>query len=411
MKRRTAILTLSYCLALAAALGLYGFLQRSRGDRAADESRYRSDYAFEELCRAAGELDTALCKASAASSPSLVAALCADGYASAAAALTALGQLDHATVELEQTAAFLSAAGESCHSLLRSAARGETPGERERAAMEELKSAASFFCKALEEQRSALTEGAGGTAEALTAMETDFPPLTDDGPAPFPLLEGMEKVSEHEAALVAAAFLGTGSQKALCEGIVEAEEPFYKISLGESRAFVTVRGGKLLSCYRAPAVGEAELSEEEALEASRTILKKRGYWPMKELRHTIRDGCLESSWCYMEGEVVCFPDTVTLTVSLTDGGVVSFDAAEYVRSHHSRVLDERSYAWDAARAALGTLEVQEEFLSLIEEDEEEKLCLTFRCTDGEGRHMLLFCSAATGAQERIVLVDRDGRFL
>lgn len=411
MKRRSAILTICYCLALAAALGLYGFLQRSRGDDAELSSGVRSDYAFEELCRAAEELDRALCKASLATSPSLLSTVCADGYASAAAALTALGQLDYDTVELEQTAAFLNAAGESCHSLLRSAARGEAPTERERAALAELQTAAAWFRESLDAQRSALTEEEGGTAEALTAMETDFPPLTDDGPADYPLLEGREKVTEHEAALVASAFAGQDSRTAHCEGIVEAEEPFYRITMGRLKAFVTVRGGKLLQLYGETPVGEPVYSEEEALRESERLLKKRGYTHMKELRHTLRDNCLVSTWCYTEGDVVCFPDAVTLTLSLTDLSVVSFDATEYVRSHHSRVLDTKCYARDAAAATLGEMEPTEEFLAILQEDEEEVLCLTFRCTTPEGRNALVFCSAATGAQLRIVLVERDGEFV
>ncbi len=411
MKRKSAILTICYCLALAAALGLYGFLQRDRGDSAELAGTIRCDYAFEELCRAAGELDTALCKAALASSPSLISTLCADGYASAAAALTALGQLDYSTVELEQTAAFLNAAAESCHSLLRSAARGENPTEQERTALSELRAAAAWFHESLETQRSALTEESGGTAEALTAMETDFPPLTADGSAAYPLLEGREKVTEHAAALVASAFAGQNAQTARCDGIIEAEEPFYKISMGSLTAFVTVRGGQLMRVYGDTPGGEPVYSEAEALELSEKLLQKRGYANMKELRHTLRDNCLVSTWCATEGDVVCFPDTVTLSLSLVDGGVVSFDATDYVRSHHSRVLDTKSYAWDAARAALGVAELQEEFLSLIEEDEEELLCLTFRCTTAEGRNALVFCSAATGAQVRIALVEPDGEFI
>ena len=411
MKRKSAILTICYCLALAGALGLYGFLQHHRGDDAERSSGVRSDYAFEELCRAAEELDRALCKASLASSPSLLSTLCADGYASAAAALTALGQLDYATVELEQTAAFLNAAGESCHSLLRSAARGENPTERERAALTELRTAAAWLRESLDAQRSALTEESGGTAEALTAMETDFPPLTDDGPADYPLLEGREKVTEHEAALVASAFAGQNARTAHCEGIIEAEEPFYKITMGRLKAFVTVRGGKLLRLYGETPIGEAVYSEEEALQESEKLLNKRGYPRMKELRHTLRDNCLVSSWCATEGDVLCYPDTVTLTLSLSDLSVVSFDATDYVRHHHSRVLDTRTYAREAALATLGNMEPQEEFLSIITEDDEELLCLTFRCTTEEGRNALVFCSAATGAQIRIVLVEQDGEFV
>lgn len=411
MKRKTAIITICYCLALSGALGLYGFLQRTRGDSAEDAGRYRSDYAFEELCRAAEELDAALCKAGVASSPSLLSTLCADGYASAAAALTALGQLDYNTVELEHTAAFLNAAGESCHSLLRSAARGENPDEQERAALRELTAAAAWFHESLEQQRSALTEESGGTAEALTAMETDFPPLTDDGPADYPLLEGRESVSEHEAALVASAFAGQNARNAHCDGIIEGAEPFYKITMGPLRAFVTVRGGQLLRLYGDAPVGEAVYSEDEAMELSKKFLQKRGYARMKELRRSLRDNCLVTTWCYTEGDVVCFPDTVTLTLSLTDGSVVCFDAADYVRHHHSRVLDTKTYARDAARAALSGVEIQEEFLSLMTEDEDEVLCLTFRCLTPEGRKALVFCSAATGAQLRIMLVDENGEFV
>lgn len=412
IRRKTAILSAAYLLALSAALGLYGYLQHRQLAVAQNENRNRADYAFEELCRSADELDTALSKAALAASPSLRSTLCADGYAAACAGLTALGQLDYDTVELEQSAAFLNAAAESCHSLLRSAGRGEALTEEERSAFGELVTTAGWFHEQLENQRSALTEESGGTCEALCAMETDFPPLSQDEAGDYPFLENREKVSEHAASLVAAAFAGKGAPKALCEGIVEAKEPFYKIRVGDSTAFVTVRGGQLLRFFAEQGGGgEERYTEAEALSLSGELLKKRGYGNMRELAHTLRDGCLVSSWCAQEGDVLCLADSVTLSMSLNDASVLSFDATDYVQHHHSRVLDSSGHAREAALALLEDMQVQEEFLALLPEDEEEKLMLGFRCTTPEGRNCFVFCSAATGVQERIVFVRSDGSFV
>jgi len=93
-------------------------------------------------------------------------------------------------------------------------------------------------------------------------------------------------------------------------------------------------------------------------------------------------------------------------VALDDGSLLSFDASGYLQNHRQRsALRPQASAEDARGLLSPALTVEEEYLSFLPmPGGGEKLCFTFRCLDSAGRRWLIFSSAATGAQERIVRV-------
>ena len=92
-KRRVRVLAASFtaaAFAVSVGFGVQGYARAEDYRRQLDNG-YRQ--AFTELTTAAGELDAALEKVTYATTPSLFAALCAQAYAKALAAQTALGEL------------------------------------------------------------------------------------------------------------------------------------------------------------------------------------------------------------------------------------------------------------------------------------------------------------------------------
>ncbi len=421
MKKKTAVLVISYFSAAVLLLGLFAALQEQAVADAGRAGRYGGESAFEELCAAVGDMSLALEKGALAASPGLQAALCADAYASAAAALTALGQLPFASQELERTAAFLSKAGDYTRCLTRVSAGGGGWSEEERKAMASLGEAAAWLRSALEEQRGALASGlaeADSTREALLAAEEAFP----EGELPpydgrysrscldreCAMLRGKAATSEREAALIAAAFLDMRSQSAEV-AYVNAKTPCWRVTLGEYTVAVSAQGGQVLQAVCARPLGEAVLTEEQAREKTEAFLREHGYRSLREIGHSLESATLVTVWCYEQRGVVCYPDEITVALALDTGELSGFDATEYVTCHCPRELGEPSSSLEDALSALPPgLTAAEDYLAVIATDGGgERYCRALRCTDDAGRQWLLFSSAATGTQERISELRED----
>lgn len=417
MKRKTAIVTIAYLGAAIALLGVYAALRKSGEEEAERAGRYAGEYAFEELCAACDGLSVALEKGSLTTSPGLEASHCADAYARSLSALTALGQLPFSTVEMENTSAFLGRTGDFARCLMRSSAVGQELSEKERESLGELADTAAWLSSSLKELRGEITEGltcAGDCQEALFSLEKAFPTLSAlryDGSytqaeKTFALLQGKSRCSEHEAALIAAGFIKASAQGAQVTGQGDGELPCWYVTLGDSAFRISQQGGQVVQFAGGGVPGEPELDEAAAVEAGDKFLREHGYTNMALIDGEMSRDRFVGTWCWRQGDVLCYPDEIRMAVSLSDGSVLDFDAEEYVSHHRQRELDTHTYAWEDARKALApALQVREESLALIASPGgEEKLCLCFRCVREGEKECLVFCSAATGAQERIELL-------
>ena len=418
MKRKTAIVAMSYLCAASALLGLYAALRKNGEEIAERRSRYAGEYAFEELCAASAGLSEALEKGSLATSPGLEATLCADAYARSLSALTALGQLPFSTVEMVNTSAFLGRTGDYARCHMRSSALGQELSEEERHSLAELSETAGWLSGALKTLRGEITEGltcAGECRDALFALEEEFPETGtlrydgsySQGEKEYALLKGKGECSERDAALIAADFLDLNGQNAVVAGECGDALRCWYVTGEDCSLLISQQGGQVVQLTADRLSGEATLSKEEAAAAGDEFLRKHSYDHMVLTESVMERDCFVGTWCYEQDGVLCCPDEVRMAVSLEDGNIVGFDAEEYVAHHTRRALDTHTYAWDDARTSLApSLTVEEERLAVIATPGgEEKLCLCFRCRSEEGRECLVFCSAATGAQERIELIE------
>jgi len=259
---------------------------------------------------------------------------------------------------------------------------------------------------------------AADTREALRALETELPavpePVCEGRFSPSQsdaaLLEGKSKCSEREACLIAASFLGENARNAASQGLSEAEEPCWSVEVGDYSVAVTERGGQVLHCVCRRPVEKPRLTLEEGFAAAEDFLREQGYKNMERTGWRSTGDTLTVSVCPLQQDVRCYADGITLSIALDDGTLLAFDAADYVENHRPRQPEPPLAAWEDARGLLsGTLTVEEEYLSYLPLDGGgEKLCFTFRCVDESGRRWLVFSSAATGAQERIVrILERE----
>ena len=444
-KRRVRVLAASFtaaAFAVSVGFGVQGNVRAEDYRRQLDNG-YRQ--AFTELTTAAGELDAALEKVTYATTPSLFATLCAQAYAKALAAQTALGELPYGNVELEQTAAFFAKAGDYAMAMARGANGEGVCTDESRETLRGLAAAAGELSATLQALQLQLDGGAlhpedvaavearlaaaaedGGQitgGSAFQTVEADFPQvptLIYDGPFSEHLssrtpqmLEGLPQVTEEEARRAAAAFAGLWAEVFTRTSDGAGELPAWGFSAlvdgGELYVEITKQGGQVLQMLSSRPVGEAALSRKEGVEQAAAFLEEHGYRDMSPSYFLEGDGILTVHFAPVPDGVYCYPDLVKVGVALDNGDVVSFEAHGYLMNHGAREPAAPAVSADeAAERVDSSLTVLSRQLALIPTGGEyEVLCHEFKCQNADGGHVLVYVNAATGQQERILLLLED----
>ena len=444
-KRRVRVLAASFtaaAFAVSVGFGVQGYARAEDYRRQLDNG-YRQ--AFTELTTAAGELDAALEKVTYATTPALFASLCAQAYAKALAAQSALGELPYGNVELEQTAAFFAKAGDYAMAMARGTNGEGVCTDENRETLRGLAAAAGELSATLQELQLQLDGGAlhpedvaavearlaaaaedGGQitgGSAFQTVEADFPQvptLIYDGPFSEHLssrtpqmLEGLPQVTEEEARRAAAAFAGLRAEVFTPTSDGAGNLPAWGFSAladgGELYVEITKQGGQVLQMLSSRPVGEAALSRKEGVEQAAAFLEEHGYRDMAPSYFLEGDGILTVHFAPVLDGVYCYPDLVKVGVALDNGDVVSFEAHGYLMNHGAREPAAPAVSADeAAERVDSSLTVLSRQLALIPTGGEyEVLCHEFKCQNADGGHVLVYVNAATGQQERILLLLED----
>ena len=444
-RRRVRVLAASFTAAAFAVSVGFGVQGHARAEdyRRQLDNGYRQ--AFTELTTAAGELDAALEKATYATTPALFAVLCAQAYAKALAAQSALGELPYGNVELEQTAAFFAKAGDYAMAMARGANGEGVCTDENRETLRGLAATAGDLSATLQALQLQLDGGAlhpedvaaaetrlaaaaedGGqitSGSAFQTVEADFPQvptLIYDGPFSEHLssrtpqmLEGLPQVTEEEARRAAAAFAGLRAEVFTRTSDGAGNLPAWGFSAladgGELYVEITKQGGQVLQMLSSRPVGEAALSRKEGVEQAAAFLEEHGYRDMAPSYFLEGDGILTVHFAPVLDGVYCYPDLVKVGVALDNGDVVSFEAHGYLMNHGAREPAAPAVSADeAAERVDSSLTVLSRQLALIPTGGEyEVLCHEFKCQNADGGHVLVYVNAATGQQERILLLLED----
>ena len=443
-RRRTLVRVASFLLAAFVVVGGLALQARARAEayRLYLENGYR--HAFAELSANLNELDVALQKGIYATSPSMLGVLCTQIYGKAMSAQMALGELPYSNVELEQTAAFLAKAGDYAAALSRSASVTGVCSDEQREALRGLSAGASDLSARVAglqsdlmggavtledleaaEARLSAAEGGGHTLadSSYQTVESDFPELPSliyDGPfsehiagrTPA-MLEGREDVTQDEARLAAARFLDLKPELFTLVSAGSGRLPTYSFSAmvdgGELYVEVTRRGGLVVELLHSRPVESAALSREEAVAAAAAFLTSRGYPNMTESYFIDQGNVLTINFAAQQGEVLCYPDLVKVSVALDNGRVVGFESEGYLMNHTLRDLPRSPVSLGKAQAALSPeLDILSHRLALIPTGGEyEVLTHEFKCQSADGRHVLVYINAQTGQEEKILILLED----
>ena len=444
MKKKTAVIVVSFLLAAVAALGTVSLVQYRRATEYERYTAQNFQHAFDELVTSVGEMDAALQKSLYATTASMSGAVYTELFGKAMTAQMSLGVLPFSSQELEQTSGFISRVGDYAFALSRSAARGEICTDEQRENLRALSDTASVMSQNLLQLQADMNEGKltmdelggmqsaaenaagsegntlGGSMRLIEKEFPEVPSLIYDGPFSEHLtgispkmLENEAEVDENEARRRVSAFLGIQNGRVYPCGKSEGSIPAYlfaaDISGGQLYAEVSVKGGEIISlvCSRTPYV--AELSTDEALGKAREFLERKGFTDMTESYYTVSGNILTVNYAWQQDGVICYSDLIKVGVALDNGSIVGFEARGYITTHYERELPEVTVSAEQARQLVAPgLKVLSEGLALVPTDGKyEIMCHEFKCETEDGQHYIIYVNAVTGEQEKILILIED----
>ena len=445
MKKRTAIITITYLTVFCVAFGAAALVQHSRAERYRLSAQHGYHHAFSELVTALSEIDTALQKSVYATSSETIGALCTDAFGKAMTAQMSLGVLPFSTQELEKTAGFISRVGDYTLALSRSAAANGSFSDDERQNLMALSEAAETLAGNLKNLQADISDGILTMDELLESerrldniedgeidetlgssmrlMEEEFPSIPSlvyDGPfsehlerTQPKLLEGAQTIGETGAREAASKFSGISRTMLHVIGKSEGKIPFYLVGADEGDGTMTIavteQGGRIMSMLSSHRPEYSRVSAEDALTAADEFLARQGYSSMARTYHIIQDNVLTVNYAAKQGDVLCYADLVEVAVALDTGKVCSFEATGYISSHAQRDIPEPAVSAEQASEKISPeLEVLSHQLALIPSaGQNETLCHEFKCSTSDGQHFLVYVNAVTGQQHKILILIED----
>jgi germination protein YpeB len=430
---------------VAAFLVLFGaiWVQRSNTQKAQRYLALGQLRAFQQLSDAVSQLDLTLEKASFATSPAMLSQLCGEISTQAQVAQVSLGELPYSNVELERTSAFVARVGDYASALSRSAQKdgGWTENEAETwAALSQQAGTLSDQLAELEAdiQNNRLTlESVEGAEQRMSVLEDgdslsqngvydnveegydQLPTLIYDGPFSQHLddetpaaLDGLSDISEEEAISAAQQFLEGSEGWAITSTLggsipgwlLEGQRDGESVSLEVSQA-----GGKVIQFSQPNRAGYPMLTQEKGVELAQEFLEEHGYSSMIQSYYEETDGTLTVNFAYLDGDTVCYPDLVKVSVALDTGSVTGFEAKGYLTSHQDRTLTQPTLtAQEAEELVPEQLNLLSVRKAVIPTDGGSELsCWEVKAEAPSGRHVIYYLNGDTGAEEKIFLLQES----
>lgn len=388
--------------------------------------------AFDDLTEYVYGLETSLLKCAATKDPMMLSRLTSEIYAKASAASVCLGQLPLRDANLENTAKFLSQAGNFSFALSQ---KGTTEfSEEDRQTMLSLSSYAETLETGLfdlgqklssgtvrfsgkEEEMSAFSDG----MQTLESRFSDYPTLIYDGPFSDHLtdreplfLQNAPEISEEEArAKINTFFPLLSPDRIRSDGEVHATLSAFSFSAepdenDASRTLflqISKKGGMLLQFLDTRTPTERHIEIDEAKNHANRFLETAGFSSMRDSYYEIRDNIAIINFAYTENNILFYPDLVKVRVALDNGEILGLEAAGYAANHTVRALPTpRLTPSDAQNALSPVLTCTDVKLALIPKDGgTERLCYECKCTLS-GNTFLIYLNTETGKEEDVLML-------
>lgn len=437
LSRRAVVRLITFAIAIVAVLGFNAYDNNRKVEELTRTIHYSYQRAIEDLATSVDNIQTTLSKGMYASSPEMMSDLSVKLWADSNAAKTTLSQLPIGELNLESTYKFLSQVGDYSQSLSKKVADGDELTDEEKENVKKLHGYSEKLSEDMWEMQSQMQQGliSFDTAKSLmnNAKENQpdvkdgfkgfedqfesYPTLIYDGPFSDHILQkkpeltkGKENVSREKA--LDKALKATGLKTLEDDEDEGGKMPSYSFKGENTNVSVTKKGGLLSYMIKSREVLEENISTKEAKKKAEEYLKHLGIENMKSTYHeTLYNSCT-INFAAMDGDVTLYTDLIKVTVALDNGEILGFDARGYIVNHHERDLEKPKISGQEAREKVSpTLEIKDSKLALIPtQGLNEKLTYEFKCTDKEGKNILVYINAMDGKEEQILIliISEDG---
>ena len=282
-----------------------------------------------------------------------------------------------------------------------------------------------------------------GTGQDNTVPEKMYPTLIYDGPfsdsteKAQPKGLGSGEVDENAANWKAREFLGDllGGNLTYV-GRAEGRIPVHVFSgtTKDGRVIdieITVTGGqcRLMRISKPSEQGSTPVGEEQAevdtpkpdeetghklAQIGKDFLKAKGYESMESTYAQYYGGTAVINYAFVQDGVLVYPDLIKVWVEVNTGGIVGFEANNYLFSHVQRTIEKPSISEEEARAKVNPdLTVESVRVALIPKGLlEEKLCYEFKCTYNNESY-IIYINAMTGVEEQVykIIDSQNGQLV
>ncbi len=430
-----------YTICVVSVLGIFAYTGIKRAN--AYETRFdaQQQRALSELGEYVDNIQLDLQKGVYSNTPPMIASLSASLWRDATGAKNSLSQLALSDITLEKTYKFLTQVGDFTVYLNRKVANNEEITQKERDLLFQMLDYSAELSENISALRTAVDNGeisphnmpasqikAKDSKEQPRTMSTnfvdmeqtmvDFPTLIYDGPFSDHILKKESKILKNEKGITKEEALKLASKYCNTEPktFTKFEEEdgnvkSYIFSTKDKTVAITKNGGYLCYILGSQWASQATLSPEDAIERATAFLDTVGYKNMVSSYYTVVDGICTINFAYKTDDVICYTDLIKVSVSLSDGKVISFDARGFLINHEERSFSSPKISVQSAKENLShALTVESVRLTNIPTDRgSEKYCYEFKCKGVKNDDVLVYINCDSGNEEQILmLIYGDG---
>ena len=145
------------------------------------------------------------------------------------------------------------------------------------------------------------------------------------------------------------------------------------------QADYTKVGGQLIYFMNTRDVKAKKISTDEAVESASKFLVKNKYGQMEPVSYDLYDNIAHFTFAAKQGNVVIYPEKLSIMVALDDGEVTGLQATDYIYHNKKRKLKKPVLNLEEAKKALNpSFKLRDDGLALIENElNQEVLCYEF----------------------------------
>lgn len=433
MSKRRKVRLLAYTLAAFTVLLTFSVVGNVRAARMTRQIRIARERALCELDTYISNINTNLQKGAYANTPTMLGTMASQLRREATGAKSSLAVLPLSETRLDNTYKFLSQIGDFVTALSKKVEQGETISDEEREQLFALLRFSETLTKDISDMRQQLFDGYLDFESAESTLEqkdeqiaslsqnmedaeqslTEYPSLLYDGPfsdhinqRDAALLQDKAEITKEEALKKAAEILGLAESDVTFLSEENDTTAAYCFSGGDRTVAVTKKGGYLLYLLSGQFVGESKLEYADARKYASEFLNNNGFFDMQESYYTVSDGICTINYAYRDGEYICYPDLIKISVSLEDGKILSADCRGYVMNHKARSpVTPALTAAEAQKKISPLLTVTDTRLAVIPtESMGERTAYEFHCKNKDGAEFLVYINTVTGYEDDILLL-------